>query len=334
MKSREAKRPVWVYAALAANLAIALAKFVAAAVTSSAALVSEGIHSTADTANELLLLLGIHRGRRPADAAHPYGHGKELYFWSLIVAVILFGLGGGLSVFEGLEHLLHPRPLEHPVASFIVLGVAFVFESTSLGVALGELKRQSPGASIWRAIRASKDPSVFTIAAEDMAALAGLLLAFIGVSAATLFHEPAIDAWTSVCIGALLAAVAVILARESRALLVGESGTRALVVDVRRIAEADRVVCRVEEPLTMQLGPTDVLLNLVVRFADGLSSEDVSTAVERIEASIQRTHPEVTRVFIEPARPVRASEPGDSAVGGEGGDRRRGLARDVQQHRR
>lgn len=312
MTPSKSKRPVWVYAALAANLGIAAAKFVAAAATSSAALVSEGIHSTADTGNELLLLLGLHRSRRPADAAHPYGHGKELYFWSLIVAIILFAMGGGLSIYEGVEHLLHPRRLEHPLVSFIVLGIAFAFEAASLGVAIKELKREWPEASIWGAIQSSKNPSVFTIAAEDMAALAGLLIAFAGVGLSTALGKPSLDAWASVAIGVLLAAVAVLLARESRALLVGEAATRALVNDVRQIAQADRMVRQVEEPLTMQLSPNDVLLNLVVHFSDGLSIREVSAAVQRIEASIQGAHPEVKRVFVEPAHSSPNGRPAPS----------------------
>lgn len=170
-------------------------------------------------------------------------------------------------------------------------------------LAVKELKREWPELSLLRAIHSSKNPSVFTIAAEDMAALAGLLMAFAGVALDAAFGEPSFDAWASVAIGALLGAVAVLLARESRALLVGEAGTRALVNDVRRITKSDRAVRQVEEPLTMQLGPSDVLLNLVVQFAEGLSIEEVATAVQRIEASIQEAHPEVRRIFIEPTHP-------------------------------
>jgi cation diffusion facilitator family transporter len=295
---------------MAANLGIAAAKFIAAAMSSSSALVSEGIHSLADTGNELLLLLGLRRSRRPASETHPYGHGKELYFWSLIVAIMLFAFGGGMSIYEGIAHFARPEPLRNPAVNFVVLGVAFVFELGSLSIAWRELEKEHPRASAWTAIRKSKDPSVFTIVAEDLAALAGLVVAFVGVLLDALFDEPRFDAAASLVIGMILCMVAVVLARESRGLLVGEAGTHALVTDVRRIAERDPAVTWVSEPLTMQLGPNDVLLNLVVEFSGRISGAEVPIAVGRIESAIQSAHPEITRLFVN----ATAQHPGGEAT--------------------
>jgi cation diffusion facilitator family transporter len=290
--------PVAVYGALAANFGIAVAKFAAAAITGSSALLSEGIHSVADTGNELLLLLGISRSRKPADATHPYGYGKELYFWSLIVSIILFALGGGASIYEGVEHMIHPEPLRPATWSFVVLGMALVFESASLTLALRELRSEPGPASVWRAVRSSKDPTVYMIVGEDVAAVTGVIVAAIGVALGSRFAEPLFDAAASIVVGCILSAVAILLARESRDLLVGESGGGALVEDVRRIAELDDAVERVGRPLTMQLGPNEVLVNLTVEFSSDLPKADLAVALERIESAIQRAHPEVTRIFV------------------------------------
>ena len=212
-----------IYAAIGANLAIAIMKFVAAALTGSSAMVSEGIHSLVDTGNGGLLLFGIHKSKQPADATHPFGYGKELYFWSLIVAVLIFGVGGGISIYEGIAHLLHPRPLEDPFWSYLVLGFAAVFEGLVFVIAFRAFQAlKGEDESIWQAIKSSKDPTTFTVLFEDAAAMLGLIFAFVGIFLAYQFENPYLDGVASVCIGLLLAAVAVVLAYESKGLLVGE----------------------------------------------------------------------------------------------------------------
>lgn len=302
------ERPIAVYGALAANLGIAIAKFVAAAVTGSSAMLAEGIHSAADSGNELLLLLGLKLSRRPADEDHPYGHGKELYFWSLIVAILLFSVGGGMSIYEGITHLRRPHATEPATTNFIVLGLAFAFELGSFVVALRKLRAGAPELSLWAAVRESKDPSVFMVVGEDLAALLGILAAFAGIGLAQITGIQAFDAAGSLVVGAVLCGVSVLLARESRALLIGESGGRALARSVRKVAESDPTVCRVGTPLTMQLGPQDVLLNLQIEFRPELTMSELRSAVARIETSVRRAHPQVTRMFLEAASLGRSGD--------------------------
>ncbi|MGW8283528.1 MAG: cation diffusion facilitator family transporter, partial [Gemmatimonadota bacterium] len=212
-----------VVAAMIANAVIAVAKFTAAAVTGSSAMLSEGIHSVADTGNQALLLLGNRRAHRPADSRHPFGYSQELYFWSLIVAMILFGLGGGFSIYEGLAHLGHPEIPQNPIWVYSILGVAFVVEATALRVALGELSGRGSGRSLWSRLRECKDPRVFVPVAEDLAALVGVAVAFLGVFLARALNAPYLDGSASIVIGFILGFVALFLGYETRALLVGES---------------------------------------------------------------------------------------------------------------
>lgn len=301
MADRPKGRLLVVLGALAANLAIAVAKLVAAAISGSSAMLSEGIHSLADTGNEVLLLIGMRRSRRPPDERHPYGHGKEIYFWGLIVAMVLFGLGGGISIYEGISHWLGHREPGSTTASYLTLAVAAIFESISLTIGLRELRRRFPDEGLWEALRASKDPSIYTVIAEDIAALAGLAVAFAGVLASDLSGDWRFDAVASIIVGVLLATVALILSAESRTLLTGESADRDLVDDVRRIAGADPQVRRAGEPLTMRLGPSEVLLNLDLDFQPGLSTQELRGAVARLETEIRTAHPEIKRIFLEAA---------------------------------
>ena len=294
-----------VYAALAANVAVCAAKFAAAAISGSASLLSEGVHSLADSGNELLLLLGIHRSRKPPDRQHPYGYGKELYFWSLIVALMLFTLGGGTSIYQGIDRLLHPHPLNTGWADYAVIGVAFVFESGSLIIGLRNLRKTHPKDSIFQALRRSKDPSVFTVVAEDLAAVSGLAAAFIGILLSHLLNEPRCDALGSLAIGLILASVAVFLTSESRKLLVGESGAQQLIEDVKRLSREEEGVLRVGDALSMQLGPDEVLLNLDVEFVPAVSGAALPAAIQRLEERIRRAHPEVTRIFVEASSLLR-----------------------------
>jgi cation diffusion facilitator family transporter len=297
-----------VYAAAAANLGIAITKFIAAGVSGSSAMLSEAIHSLVDTGNELLLLLGLHRSEREPDEQFPFGYGKELYFWSLIVAVLLFGAGGGMAFYEGITHLLHPQPLADPFWAYVVIGVAVAFEGTSFVIALRELQRRPGPKRLLQKVHRSKDPSVFTVLIEDFAALLGLAVAFVGVFLGHLLNNPYIDGTASLVIGLILAAAAAALAHESRSLLVGESASPVIVADICKIASKDPAVQTARTPLTMHLGPRDILLNLEVEFRDGISASEQVAAVSRIEDAIRKNHPSVKRIFIEARRP-RAAQP-------------------------
>ena len=289
-----------VVAAMIANAIIAVAKFGASAITGSSAMLSEGIHSVADTGNQALLLLGNRRSHRPADRRHPLGYGQELYFWSLIVAMILFGLGGGFSMYEGIAHLAHPEVPQNPVWNYAVLGIAFLVEGAALRVALRELGGKGSGKGLWQRVRDCKDPRVFVPVAEDISALAGVVVAFVGIYLARALNIPAFDAAASIVIGMILAGVAIFLGYETRDLLVGEAISDRLNREVRRICQDDEDVERVVRVMGVHLGPDDILLTLGLEFSAGDEVEDVARAVDRIERRIRQADPRVTRVFVEP----------------------------------
>ncbi|MDQ6698992.1 MAG: cation diffusion facilitator family transporter [Acidobacteriota bacterium] len=295
-----------VYAAIAANIAIALTKIVAAVSTGSSAMFSEGIHSVVDTGNGLLLLLGLRLSERPPDAEHPFGHGKELYFWTLIVAVGIFGVGGGISTYEGVLHLLHPRLPENPKWNYIVLGCAAVFEGASLTIALREFWKNQGAQSFWQALRTTKDPTTLTVVLEDTAALAGLAIAFLGVFVGHQFSNPYADGLASTAIGIVLAGVAILIAAECRGLLIGEGADPQMLATIRRLASADPAVDDVGFPLTMYFGPHTILLALDVQFRKELSAGDLTSAIDRIESVIRSNFPDIRRIFIE-AEAIRAA---------------------------
>lgn len=300
MKSGSSEAPITIYGAAAANLVVAIAKFVAAAFTGSSAMLSEGIHSVADTGNQLLLLLGVRRSRVPPDELHPFGYGKELYFWSLVVAIVLFGVGGGMSVYEGIIHLQHPEPIENPLWSYIVLAIGVVVEGAAWLIALRAMLRvRAKDQSLWHALRTSKDPTIFTVLGEDSAALAGLVVAFLGVFLGHRLGMPELDGAASIVIGVILIIVASFLASESRNLIVGECATPAVVQGVRDVLEGEPAIERVERLLTMHLAPTNVLVATEVRFDPKLSVPEVEAAMDRIEKRIKETEPYVGQIFIE-----------------------------------
>jgi cation diffusion facilitator family transporter len=289
-----------VYAAIAANLVIAVAKYMAAFFSGSSSMLAEAIHSTVDTANEGLLLLGLKRSQKPADALHPFGYGKELYFWSLVVAIALFGLGGGMSIYEGLSHLQHPNDITNPVWNYAVLGVAFVSEGISWTIALREFRhKKKPGKGFWRGFKTSKDPSVFTVLGEDTAALLGLVAAFLGVFFSHRLHDPVYDGAASIVIGLILAGIAFLLAYESRGLLVGESADPEVIRNIRELACGDPAVKDIGRPLTMHFGPEEVLLNMDIRFRRHLTAAEVESAVDRLERKIRSAYPQIRRIYIE-----------------------------------
>jgi cation diffusion facilitator family transporter len=309
----ESKRAV--VAAIIGNLAIAVIKFIAGAITGSSAMISEGIHSVVDTGNGGLLYYGLKRGARPADVQHPFGHGMEVYFWSLIVAVSIFGIGGGMSIYEGITHIQHPAPLESPTINYIVLGLAMVFESFSFSVAWRVFRKSRGSRRTLAAIHHGKDPSLFTVLFEDTAALLGLVVAFLGVFLSHQLDAPVLDGTASIVIGGILVVAALWLAYESRSLLVGEAADPQLVADIRRIVMEDPSVTGLGVVLTMHLGPDDVLLNIEVRFTPGLTAEEMHEVVHRIEERITVPYPEVTRIFIEVDALARAEAPGVAPPG-------------------
>jgi cation diffusion facilitator family transporter len=288
-----------IFAAIAANLAIAITKFIAASMTGSSAMLSEGIHSVVDTANELVLLYGIHRSQRPADENHPFGHGQELYFWTLIVAILIFAIGGGMSIYEGITHLTNPHPLEDPTWNYAVLVFAMMFEGASWTVALKEFLPSVGTQNFWQAIRTSKDPTIFTVLFEDSAALLGLLIAFLGVLLGHLLKNPYLDGLASIAIGVVLAVVAILLARESRGLLVGEGVDATTVNALRSLVLAEPDVDQVLRLLTLYFGPHDILLNIEIQFSQSLSAKEVTQAIDRLESKIRSHYPAIHTIFVE-----------------------------------
>ena len=298
MSVQESKKVI--YAAIVANLAIAICKYAAAAFSGSSAMLAEAFHSTADSGNELLLLFGIKRSQRPADELHPYGHGKALYFYSLLVAVYIFGIGGGLSIHDGITHLRNPQPTGHPGWNYAVLAFATVFEFYSWIISYRELRaRTDHDGSTWDEIISSKDPTVFTVFLEDCAGLIGALLAFLGIFLGRMFNKPYLDPVASILIGLLLAAMAIFLGKESGALLIGERTNRGRIRRVRKIITDDPSVDKVGDLLTMQLGPSQVLLTVNIQFQRGLDIHQLELAIERIEKCIREKEPMIERIFIE-----------------------------------
>lgn len=289
-----------IYAAILGNLAIAITKFVAAFMSGSSAMMAEGIHSLVDTGNGGLLLLGIRQSKRPPDRLHPFGHGKDLYFYVLIVGISIFAVGGGISIYEGILHTLHPEPMTGVTLNYIVLGVAVVFEAIVWTIAFKEfMALKGEQESVLQNIRTSKDPTTFAVLFEDTAALAGLLVALMGIFLAHQFNIPALDGVASITIGVILCSVAGFLIYESKGLLLGESANPEVVNSVEQIALSDTSVQKVNRVLTMHMGPRQVILNLDVKFNPALSADTIETAVERLEKEIRAQHKEIKYIFIE-----------------------------------
>lgn len=302
-----------IYAAIAANLGIAAAKFVAAAITGSSAMLSEGIHSAVDSGNGMLLLYGVNRAQRPADDHHPFGYGKELYFWSLVVAIVIFALGGGISIYEGVKHLQHPEPISNPLVNYVVLAVATVFECVALVLALKELNHIRGDMGIWQAVRESKDPTVITVLFEDGAALAGIVVAFIGVFLGSTFGWAWADGSASIVIGVILTVVAMFLARETKGLLVGEGANPRILASIREMIAADANIEAMDRPLTMYFGPHNALLVLNVEFKGGLTARQAEETIDRIELGIRAAHPDIKHIYIEAdslKKAVQSESPG------------------------
>ena len=299
-----------IYAAILGNFAIAVTKFSAAAFTGSSAMLTEGIHSLVDTGNGGLLLVGISKSKKPADAAHPFGYGKELYFWTLIVAMLIFGVGGGVSIYEGILHLLHPNPLEDPFWNYVVLGIAIVFEAIVFMIAFKQFQALKGEESTWQAIRRSKDPTTFTVLFEDAAAMLGLIAATVGIFLGHQFNNPYFDGAASIVIGVILATVAFFIGYESKGLLVGEGADPATLQSIKKLAESAPTVTKVERPLTMYFGPHTVLLTMDVEFRNNLSGAERDAAVQRLEKVIREKHHDINHIFIE-AKSLSGKTPGE-----------------------
>jgi cation diffusion facilitator family transporter len=288
-----------IYAALVGNALISIIKFAAAGVTGSAAMLAEGIHSLVDTGNQALLLHGIRRAKRPASPRFPFGHGKEIYFWSFVVAILIFALGSGFSIYEGIHRVMHPSAVTDPLVNYLVLAFAFIFESIAWSLAFREFRSTQRGRTVLAAISASKDPTTFVVLFEDTAALLGLVIAALFLGLNQLLEMPVLDGVASILIGVILGGTAVCLAIRTKSLLIGEAADPALVEDVRARAQALDAVEAVNEVLTLHMGPHYVLLNLSVDFKDDLDAGAIEQTIETLTRDIRLAHADIKRVFVE-----------------------------------
>jgi cation diffusion facilitator family transporter len=309
-----------VYAALAGNLLVATTKTVAAVWTGSSAMLSEALHSFVDSVNEVLLLYGQYRASRPPDAQHPLGHGRELYFWSFIVALLIFAIGSGVSIYQGIAQIREPQPIHSPWVNYVVLAFALVFEGASWVISLKQFRSSTARGrlSFYEAFRRSKDPPSFMVLFEDSAALLGILIAAAGTFAAAHFQKPEFDGLASLLIGLVLAAVAMLLARESKSLLIGESASSELTRSVMAIAAKNTAVRRVNGMLTAQLAPDQILVALSLEFADDLRVPELEERVIEIERNIRAQHSEVIALFVKPQTPKTFSDARRDRFGTEG----------------
>lgn len=289
-----------IYSALAANLLIAITKFAAGAFSNSAAMISEGIHSLVDTVNQILLLFGLKRSKKPADAKRPFGYGRELYFYSFIVSILIFGLGGGISIYQGIIHIITPKPLGNPTWNYVVLALSVVFEGTSLIIAAKEFNKIRDGETWWNAIEHSKDPSTFLVLFEDGAAVLGLFTVMICMFLGHHFNIPELDGVASLLVGLLLVGVSLILARESRSLLMGEGISDTSRKKIHEMAEKDPAILKVLNIISTYQSPEEVLLMLIVAFKEDLDTQDINESIERLRGEIKDEFKLIRFVIIQP----------------------------------
>lgn len=301
------QRNIVVWAALAANLTIGVAKFVAAAITGSTAMLTEGIHSVVDSGNQVLLLYGERRAKRPPDALHPFGYGRELYFWAFVVAILIFAVGAVVSIYEGWLHWSAPEPLQSPVINYIVLAIAFALEGTSWTIALREFGSAKGDVGWWQAVKDSKDPATFTVLFEDSAALAGLIVAAAGVWASHYFADPRIDGLASIIIGAILAFVAIFLAREAKGLLIGERADPKLVGGIAQIVAAHPAISAVNHVRTIHTAPKQVFVAISADFDDAVTMGEAEQIIENIEDQLRASFPQLSSIYIRPEKQEQAA---------------------------
>jgi len=297
MASASSKKVI--YAALGGNFLIALTKFIAFFMTQSSAMLSEGVHSVVDTGNQILLLYGMRRAKKPADEQFPFGHGKEVYFWGFIVAIMIFTVGAGVSIYKGVHHLLHPTTIQNPTLNYIVLACAMLFEGAAWVFALTEFTKAKGKWGYIEAVQRGKDPSMFVVLFEDAAAMLGILVAFIGILLSQITGNPIYDGAASVIIGLILAGTAAWLAYEIKGLLIGESARPEIVKGVKEIAKSYPKIKHVNEILTLHMGPDFILLNLSVDFADSLLAGDLEDTISRLDRQIKQAYPKIKRIFVE-----------------------------------
>ena len=288
-----------IFAALAGNTLIAMTKFAAAAWTGSSAMLSEAIHSLVDTGNQGLLLHGLKRAARPADKAHPFGHAREIYFWSFVVAILIFAVGAGVSIYEGIHKITNPKPMEDVFINYTVLGLAFIFEGGAWWLAFAEFRKTKGMRGFLEAIQHSKDPTVFTVLFEDSAAMLGLVAAAIGIFFTHIYHLELADGMASIVIGFILAGTAMALAIETKGLLIGEAASDEVIQGVTEIVNRAASVEHINEIRSMHMGPRDILLTISLDFRDDLSAGSVEETIHILEMAIKSRFPEITRLFIE-----------------------------------
>lgn len=288
-----------IYAAMIGNGLIAIAKFVGAAITGSSAMLSEGIHSVVDTGNQGLLLYGIARSKRPADEKHPFGYASEIYFWAFIVAILIFSIGAGISMYHGIEKVLHPHPVEDPSINYIILILAMIFEGFAWWVAYREFSKIQGKKGLFQAVQESKDPTIFTVLFEDTAAMLGLIVALVGIWLSIQLNMPVLDGVASILIGLILAGTAILLALETKGLLIGEAAAPEIVDEIRSIVSAQSSIVAMNEIRTLHRGPNDVLLALSVDYQDTIPAGEVERTNTELELAIKSKFPVVKRLFIE-----------------------------------
>ncbi len=296
-KPEKAESTTAIFAAIAGNLLIAATKAFAAFFTGSSAMLSEAIHSLVDTGNGLLMLYGIRQSKKPPDETHQFGYGRELYFWSLIVALSVFAVGGGVSIYEGVARLRNPTPLENPLWNYAVLGFSFVFESASWYFGWQAFKTTRKKGTILEGIRASKDPTTFSVLLEDSTAIAGLLIAFAGISLGHFFDFPYADGIASILIGLLLCLVAWLMGYETKELIIGEAVDAETQKGIRQIVEAEPNVEKMLKAITIYSGPQDVSLMLELLYTREVSVVEIGTTIRRIERDVRAKYPHITRIF-------------------------------------
>ncbi len=290
------------YGALAANLGIGIAKFVAAGITGSSSMLTEGVHSCVDSGNQVLLLYGQHRAKQKPDAIHPFGYGRELYFWAFVVAILIFAVGAGVSVYEGYLHIIEPEELSDPLVNYVVLVIAFALEGSSWFIAMREFRKAKGDTGWWRAIRQSKDPAGFIVLFEDSAALAGLVIAGIGVWASHAFADPRIDGVASIAIGLILGLVAVLLAREAKGLLIGERANPQVVETVRDIIAGHPAVTAVNHVRTIHTAPDAIFVAVSADFLDSVTMGEAETLIEQLEDRLRAAVPPLSSIYIRPEK--------------------------------
>jgi cation diffusion facilitator family transporter len=300
--ARSSSRTV-IYAAIAGNLLVASTKFAAAIWTGSSAMLSEGIHSVVDTGNELLLLYGMRRAKVRPDPDHPLGYGREIYFWSFVVALLIFAVGAGFSLFEGIVHVMNPTPIRNPAVNYAVLALSALFDGATWWIALRSFKGDRLYAELFEAFRDSKDPPSFMVLFEDSAALIGLLIAFAGTFLSVKLDLPVLDGVASILIGLVLAAIASILARETKSLLIGEPADQSIIDAITRLAEEMEGIAHANGILTVHLAPSQIMVALSLEFADELKTPEIEGKVSELERRVRRLHPEVIALFVKPQSP-------------------------------